>query len=222
MTDDKTSKTPPGETEPITDDERRAADALAAALDGREAAMSDDDGAVVEMALMIRASHHEAELGAVRRDALLDAAFSEVDSARAETPASSSSQAQQQQQQQQQQATATVTDLASAREARAAKRVSAMRRAGPLLAMAAALVIVIGALLTMSVSDRWAPARHAAGPTVAKNTPALQRVLSRPSDDLLGRPIARRERAAASARLDRVFADRMAGYRQLRLARSTP
>jgi hypothetical protein len=74
-------------------------------------------------------------------------------------------------------------------------------------AAAAALLLVVSALLLGPLrppSSRggagWAPRRVA---------------LSRPSDPLLGRPFA--DRAGASARIDLVFADRMEGYRRIRL-----
>jgi hypothetical protein len=108
-------------------------------------------------------------------------------------------------------------------DSRDARRRSRSRtRLVPLLALAAATLLAIGAVLVASpmLLLRDAPRRP-----VATTVPAAHRALppeqrSRPSNDLIGRPI--RDRGAhASRRLDRVFASRMAGYRALRYARWT-
>jgi len=80
-----------------------------------------------------------------------------------------------------------------------------LRRLAPALALAASLVLLIGALLSLVAAPR-APLR-------ARRPPV--QLLSRPSDDLMGRPF--EDRAGASRRLDLVFADRWSGYRMLTL-----
>ncbi len=81
-----------------------------------------------------------------------------------------------------------------------------LRRVAPLVALAATLTLVIsGTLLFPTLRDQSEP------------LPALPaELLSRSSDALMGKPFA--DRAGASARMDRVFADRMRGYRTLALA----
>lgn len=88
-------------------------------------------------------------------------------------------------------------------EGAAGRRLHRLRRAAPLLALAASLLLVVSALVLLS------PWSGVPGPSSDITT------LSRPSDDLLGRPI--EDRAGASRRLDRVFDDRLHGYRRLRL-----
>jgi hypothetical protein len=83
------------------------------------------------------------------------------------------------------------------------------RRLAPVLALAASLVLVLAAALLVW---RGGPAgRHAEVP---------RQMISRGSDDLMGRPF--EDRAGASGRLDLVYADRLSGYRQVLLARGTP
>ncbi|MCB9555516.1 MAG: hypothetical protein H6707_05380 [Deltaproteobacteria bacterium] len=76
------------------------------------------------------------------------------------------------------------------------------------LASAAALLLVAGASLGLFVVG------GAEGDLAAASfAGSVERFVSRSSDALLGTPIT--ERAAASARLDRVFADRLDGYRMI-------
>jgi hypothetical protein len=90
---------------------------------------------------------------------------------------------------------------------------SRARRLAPVLALAASLVLVIGAALLVW---REGPAgRHA---DATGQVP--RQMVSRTSDDLMGRPF--EDRAGASGRLDLVYADRLNGYRQVLLARGTP
>lgn len=83
---------------------------------------------------------------------------------------------------------------------------SRLRRAAPLLAMAATLTLVISAMVVSPAFRAQDEARPA--------PPREQ--LSRPSDALMNKPFT--DRAGASERLDRVFADRLRGYRTLALA----
>lgn len=89
------------------------------------------------------------------------------------------------------------------------RRARPLRRLAPLLALAAALLLALAAVLG---GLGRGPFRRPA-PRVAQELP--RSMTSRPSNDLLGRPIT--DRAGASRRLDQVFASRMAGYRALRL-----
>ena len=87
-----------------------------------------------------------------------------------------------------------------------ASRQRRLRRVAPMLALAATLTLVI---TTMVLSPAFKADREP--------RPAPPReLLSRPSDALMGKPF--KDRAGASARLDRVFADRLRGYRTLALA----
>ncbi len=100
--------------------------------------------------------------------------------------------------------------LAAARPAASA---GLLRRLAPALAVAASLLLVAAALLTMLAPMSRRADRAPGQAATAAELPAQLR--SRPSNDLLGRPI--EDRAGASRRLDLVFADRLAGYRQLQL-----
>jgi hypothetical protein len=86
---------------------------------------------------------------------------------------------------------------------------SRLRRLGPVLALAASVLLLIGSLLIAGGGPLRAP-RSRPGPAPRE----LSR--SRPSNDLLGGPI--EDRAGAARRLDLVFADRLAGYRARLLA----
>lgn len=88
---------------------------------------------------------------------------------------------------------------------------SRARRLAPVLALAASLMLVLGAGL-MLWRGRPAGQRHVAGPP--------RQMVSRASDELMGRPF--KDRAGAAKRLDLVYADRLSGYRQVMLARGTP
>lgn len=80
-----------------------------------------------------------------------------------------------------------------------------MRRAAPYAAFAASLVLLLASILVQTGSVRRAPASPA----------SPEQLLSRPSNDLIGQPFV--DRGGASSRLDLVFADRLSGYRELRL-----
>ena len=79
----------------------------------------------------------------------------------------------------------------------------------PLLAVVAALLLALAAVLA---TVPWR-----AGQRRPRTATLPSRTRSRPSDGLLGAPIAPDRRGAASRRLDRVYADRLAGYRIARL-----
>lgn len=92
-------------------------------------------------------------------------------------------------------------------EAGQRRRFRGLRRVAPVvMALAACFMLVVTGLLFSLPAGRdaaEAPAAHSA--EVSTQT------LSRPSDDLIGRPFA--DRAGASRRLDTVFEDRLRGYR---------
>lgn len=100
---------------------------------------------------------------------------------------------------------------------------AAPRRRWRAIAAAAAVLIAVGAALLvgrMSMHGQQASDGELARVSSSAGDGARQprQLRSRPSNDLLGRPI--RDRAGASHRLDRVFADRMVGYRRVMLARA--
>jgi hypothetical protein len=103
---------------------------------------------------------------------------------------------------------ALALDQAGHTSARTARR-PVVLRAAPYLALAASIVLLLSALMVglPTMRDRAAP------------QPARPQLLSRPSNDLMGRPF--KDRAGAARRLDLVFADRLHGYRQVRLATRT-
>ncbi len=91
-----------------------------------------------------------------------------------------------------------------------ARPASRLRRLAPALALAASVLLLLGSLLLVG----RAPLRD----RQRRPAPAPRELAtSRPSNDLLGRPIEDRERASAARRLDLVFADRLAGFRRTRL-----
>lgn len=89
-------------------------------------------------------------------------------------------------------------------QSRARRAPARMRRLAPYLALAASVVLVLASLVLQT---------RPGGPTRPERSPAQQ--LSRPSNDLMGQPFS--DRAGASRRLDLVFADRLSGYREVRL-----
>jgi hypothetical protein len=95
-----------------------------------------------------------------------------------------------------------LADTGAARQGR-----GRLRRIAPALALAASLLLLISALLTVLA----APDTEQRG----GRPRASARLLSRPSDDLMGRPF--EDRAGAARRLDLVFADRLSGYRMMTL-----
>jgi hypothetical protein len=93
------------------------------------------------------------------------------------------------------------------------RRMGRLRRAAPAVALAASLLLVISAgLFTLRGGE--APPRASRSPRAPR---VDTRLLSRPSNDLMGRPF--QQRGAASRRLDLVFADRLGGYRRVLLGR---
>lgn len=110
-----------------------------------------------------------------------------------------------------QQLVALALDEAGHAAGRTERRRPVVLRAAPYLALAASIVLLLSALMVglPSMNRDRAPSPAAAKP----------QLLSRPSNDLMGRPF--KDRAGAARRLDLVFADRLHGYRQVRLATRT-
>ena len=95
-------------------------------------------------------------------------------------------------------------------EAGQRRRARRLRWVAPaVVALAASFLLVISGLLY--TAGQQMPESPVASPgAVSRQT------LSRPSDDLMGRPF--KDRAGASSRLDTVFEDRLRGYRLVILA----
>lgn len=178
---------------PETDSERHHARAFARLVDGLVAgdapppALDADQRELLDVASTVRASMGEVELEEVRRDAIIDAAFASVLGARTGADP----------------VPANVTPLHAARRS----RLRYVPWATTLVAVAAAVALFL---------TRPAPAPRPVAQTVIE-TPALgDQHLSRPADLLIGQ-IPRAAADQASSRIDIIVADRMAGYRDLRL-----
>ena len=103
-------------------------------------------------------------------------------------------------------------------EAGARRRARTMRRVVPVVVALAAsvLLVVTGGLLSLTRQGEVPPAASSPAMPGAASASVSVQTLSRPSDDLMGRPF--KDRAGASRRLDTVFSDRMRGYRMVMLA----
>ena len=100
----------------------------------------------------------------------------------------------------------------------ARRRARTLRRVLPVVVALAAsvLLVVTGGLFTLTRQGE-APAPAASSPAMPGASASVSvQTLSRPSDDLMGRPF--KDRAGASRRLDTVFNDRLRGYRMVMLA----
>lgn len=178
---------------PETESERHQARAFAKLVDGLVAgegtppALDADQRELIDVASTVRASMADVELEGGRRDAIIGAAFAQVLGGRRSAETS----------------TAEVTSLEAARRS----RLRYLPWATTVVAAAAAVAL----LLTRPAP---APAPMAQAPI---ESPALtDQHLSRPADLLIGK-IPRAAAGQASARIDLIVADRMAGYRDLRL-----
>lgn len=176
--------------EPLaTDDERTQARALGDRLDRvLERAGDRPVDELSTTALSVQASVRELPLAPQRRDQLLDSALAEA-----------------------------------APQASRGQHSRGLRRLAPVLALAASVLLVVAGLMLTMHRQQAEQAEQTPVATVSSQTatgegqPVDPRVmLSRPSNDLLGRPFA--DRAGASRRLDTVFADRLRGYRLVVLA----
>lgn len=193
---------PPGEA---TASERARAEGFARLVEGLLAgepmppAMDSDDRALLETATMVVASTQEVGLSAERGRALVDEAIEQALTGnrrhRTETPEDSDAGAGEPEE----------TDIINLGRRRSDRLVRTLPWVVATVAAVAAIVLFI-----TRPKDLGEPARQAA----AEVDPAH---FSRPADPLIGR-IPRQKAGQASSRLDAIYADRLAGYRDLQLA----
>jgi hypothetical protein len=180
---------PEPDDEPSPSERIRArgfADVIDKVVAGRPpAAMSADDRALAEVATAIRAASGAVVLAAARRDAIVESALRR---AIAETTAP------------QRRAESDAPHVAASRPRR-------WRQAAPWAIAAASTAMAAAAALALWVR----PAPSAPGPIAVRELPEHQR--SRPADALVGR-IPREHAGDAAARLDTIYADRLAGFRE--------
>jgi hypothetical protein len=191
--DDVPNDAVPEHDAPETDSERHQARAFGKLIEGLVAgeapppAIDADQRELLDVASTMRASLGEVELEGVRRDAIIDAAFARVLGTRSGARAP----------------VADVTPLHGGGRS----RLRYLPWATTVIAAAAAVALWIG---------RPAPSVPPAA-RASIHTPSLvDQHLSRPADLLIGK-IERGDADQASARIDIIVADRMAGYRDLRL-----
>jgi len=197
ITDDEKLAIPEPDA-PETDAERGQAESFADLVDGLVAreptppALRPDDRAMLEAATIVHSSTHDYQLSDERCAALIDRAFGDALSlpvARTEEPTAEKL------------AEAGVTPLGSRR----------ILRAAPWAVTTCAVAAAVLIFLTRPGSD------VGAGRTVIVERPTLSDVhRSRPTDELIGK-IDPADSGRASDRIDIIYADRMAGYRDLRL-----
>jgi len=200
---DGDDRTIPEPDAPESDSERDKATAFADLVHGLVAreptppALTPDDRALLEAATMIHASTHAYALADERRSALIDRAFGDAlelpAPAEEERPAAAHAQA-------------DITPLRPRRVLRAVPWAVAT------VAVAAAVLLFV----TRPDSNASAPR------VVVVERPALSDInRSRPTDELIGK-IDPADSGRASERIDIIYADRMAGYRDLRLRGLAP
>ncbi len=187
---------------PVEDGEQARAEEFAELLDGmldgsaRPAAMDADNRALLEVANMVVASTHSLELDGAKSSHLIDSALEAAITGRKPV-------------------LTTVADGDSEQRGEAVVSLAERRsRIGRSIPWAVAITAAAAAIfLFVTRPDQI----HNAQPTVA-TVPALRITemnRSRPADPLIGQ-IARENADHASARLDTIYSDRMAGYRDLR------
>ncbi|HUH04104.1 MAG TPA: hypothetical protein VML75_19035 [Kofleriaceae bacterium] len=187
----------PAHDAPETESERHQARAFAKLVDGLVAgdgtppALDADQRELIDVASTVRASITEVALERGRRDAIIDAAYARVLGARSSA----------------QPLPAEVSSLQAARRS----RLRYLPWATTVVAAAAAVALLV-------TRPTPAPAPVAQAHTQAHiDAPRLSdQHLSRPADLLIGK-IPRAAAGQASARIDLIVADRMAGYRDLHL-----
>jgi hypothetical protein len=195
--DDRDDLTPAPDA-PVSASERAQAESFAGHVDAMLAgeplppAMSSDERALLEVATAVHAAHRDAPLDEARRRALIDDVPGQ--GAGAARPATAEPGAAD---------GATVTPIGPRLRGRVWR---GLPWSVAVAAAAAALVLALGRPAT---PPQPAPAAVAEAPVPAHLT-------SRPADALIGR-IPRADAGDASARIDAIYADRMSGYRSLRL-----
>jgi hypothetical protein len=195
----------PGPDQPPGAVEQARADSFARLVDDLVAgdplppAMDSDDRALVEVATMIVASTRELGLGEARRDRLIDDALERAVLGRRP-------------------ATIPPPDVAEDEPITGDSRVTTIgrRRAEPILR---ALPWVVASLAAAAAVLLFVPRpTDIAGPTAMASQPGeIHR--SRPADALVGM-IRPEDSGGASERIDTIFSDRMAGYRDLQFRSS--
>jgi len=207
----------PEPDENATDAEKARAESFASLLDDMvdgkpsPAAMAADERELLTAATMIHASTNEAELDASKRDELINKAFQQTlpeqvrpEQLRSVDDASADS------------GKGSISSLAELRERKESKAKNNSGQKLPwLIAAVAAAAAVFFALNPPTRSSKTATRVET---RIVDTTPVSAQHRSRPADPLIGR-IANTQSAAASQRLDRIFSDRMSGYRDLRLRR---
>ncbi len=188
-----------------TDAEKARAKSFAALVDDMvdgkalPPAMPAEDRELLTAATMIHASTTEVELDAAKRDSLIEKAFQQTlpDQLRSVEDDTASGGA----------GVAPIASLSDRRN---------RRQAVPwMIAAVAAAAAVFFALNPMTRSPKRATTVKT---RLIEQTPVSAQHRSRPADPLIGR-ITTNNSAAASQRLDRIFSDRLSGYRDLRLRR---
>ena len=162
-------------------------------LEGRTPpAMTADDRALLEVATVIRAASGNAELAAASRQSIVEDALRRAIGGTAVTTQPS------------------VVPISRGRVRRWIGGVGLARGLAVTSSLVAAAAIVL-----------WLRAPHSRPVPVAAAPVLPETWTSRPADALIG-PIAREQAGDASNRIDTIFADRLDGYRELRLRGSKP
>lgn len=193
---------PEPDAEPTAAEEKHArsfADLVDDLVDGKAAppAMPAETRELLTTAGMIHASTTEVSLDDTRRDAIIDRAFAQTLPAElrsVDDPASDSD----------------GNDIPSLTERR--NRLHAVPWLVAAVAAAAAVFFALNPPTKKSKTATRVRVQY------IEQTPVSAQLRSRPADPLIGR-IAPKDSAAASERLDRIFSDRLSGYRDLRLRR---
>lgn len=189
--------------------ERAQAESFGKLIDGLLAgrpippAMDSEDRALLETATMVVASTQELRLGEDKSRALVDRALEEAVTGRRRSTAPTIPPPERRIDEN----AADNTDVIRMPRRRSDRLVRALPWVVASVAAAAAILLFI-----TRPADLHEPARQAAA---RRELPPSLR--SRPADPLVGR-IARENAAQASNRLDVIYADRLSGYRDLRLS----
>jgi hypothetical protein len=169
---------------------RRFAELIDKTLSGRTPpAIPADDRALLEVATVIRATLGEASLADGRRRAVVDEALRQA----VQSPMGS-------------------VPLVPAVQRSEPRATRPRARLMPWLATGASTLVAAAALAALWLRTPSSPSRSAVAPAAP-----LPEWRSRSADSLVG-PIGRAEAAGAGARIDAIFADRLDGFRALRLA----
>lgn len=210
---------------PVTPGEQARAEAFGRLVDGLLAgdplppAMDSDDRALVEAATVVMASSRAIEPAPERTRRLVDQALEAAilrrggEAPRAAAPVALVTR----EAVEEDPGERSVTDVTTRRRRRSDQVARVLPWAVASLAAAAAIVLFIAR----------PPQKEPAGDETAEVAPAPVEVpldvtnTSRPADPLVGR-IGKAERASASERIDLLYADRMAGYRDLAFRRALP